>query len=100
MGKFSGFDPTVFVEACADDLVEIAEDIAADARRGYQQSALKTDNPRTGVIVESDEEGVRVVTYNSFAHLDEYGGPNVRSTPTGAMRAAAVAKGNFKPEGK
>lgn len=100
MGGLSGFNPAALAEAVIPQLEDIAEDIAADARRGYQQSELKTANPGNGVIVESGKSGVRVVTYNSFAHLDEYGGPNVYSTPTGAMRSAAARHGNFRPEGK
>lgn len=88
-------DAAVVAAAARDELVDIAEGIAAAARRGYQQSELKTADPRRGVIVETDET-VRVVTYNSFAHFDEWGGGAVRSTPTGAMRAAAARAGRFR----
>lgn len=100
MAGFTGFDPTVLAAAVRPQLEDIAESIAADARRGYKFKRLKTDNPRTGVVVESSRTLVRVVTYNEFAHLDEYGGPGVRSTPTGAMRSAASRHGDFRPEGK
>ncbi len=99
MGRLLTFDPSVVLEAVRQQLERVAESIAREARAGYAQHELKTADPKRGVIVESDERGVRVVTYNSFAHLDEWGGPNVRSTPTGAMRSAAARHGDFHPEG-
>lgn len=96
MGRLIGLDLAAIAEAVRPQLEDIAEDIARDARAGYQQHELKTANPKNGVIVESDAQGVRVVTYNSFAHLDEYGGGH--STPTGAMRSAAARHGRFTPE--
>lgn len=89
-------DDAVVAAAARGQLEEIAEGIAVEARRGYQQSELKTADPKRGVIVESDSDGVRVVTYNSFAHFDEWGGGRVRSTPTGAMRSAAARAGRFR----
>lgn len=100
MGRLIGLDLAAIVEAVRPQLEDIAEDIARDARAGYQQHELKTANPKDGVIVESDAQGVRVVTYNSFAHLDEWGGSNVHSTPSGAMRSAAARHGDFHPEGR
>lgn len=89
-------DLAAFARAAQAGLTKVAEDIARDARDGYAQHELKTDNPRNGVIVEPTALGARVVTYNSFAHLDEYGGGH--STPTGAMRSAAARHGRFTPE--
>lgn len=89
------------VEAAAfAALTEVAEAIAVQARDGYQMHELKTDDPDDGVIVEVTPEGPDVVTYNSVAHLDEWGGTNVHSTPSGAMRSAAAAHGVFFPAGK
>lgn len=100
MGRLLAFDAAAIEAAIRDDLIDIAERIAADARRGYRQHELKTDDPRTGVVVEADSDGVRVVTYNSTAHLDEWGGDRVYSTPSGAMRAAAARAGTFREEPK
>jgi hypothetical protein len=99
MGHLISLELDAIADACRSQLEQVAESIAKDARRGYQQHELKTANPRTGVIVESDSEGVRVVTHNSFAHFDEWGGSKVRSQPTGAMRTAAMRHGEFHPEG-
>lgn len=100
MGRLLGLDLAVWADAAQPGLEDIAHDIAAGARAGYQQSDLRTDDPKTGVIVESGPDGVKVVTYNSFAHFDEWGGSGVRSTPTGAMRAAAARAGTFREDGK
>lgn len=100
MGRLIALDLAAVAEAVRPQLEEIAEDIAADARAGYQQHELKTADPRMGVIVESDEDGVRVVTHNPFAHLDEWGGSGVHSTATGAMRSAAAKHGRFEPAAK
>ena len=100
MGRLLHLDADVLADACREQLEAVAEGIAKDARRGYQQHELKTSNERTGVIVESDTEGVRVTTHNPFAHLDEWGGAGVHSRPTGAMRSAAMKAGNFHPEGR
>ena len=99
MGTLHGLDSAAIIAASKAAMEEVAEQIAADARAHYLQHELNTSNPRSGVIVESDQRGVRVVTYNSFAHLDEWGGTGVRSTPTGAMRSAAAKHGAFTPEG-
>ena len=53
-----------------------------------------------GVVVEPKLAGHRVVTYNPFAPLDEWGGPNVYSVATGAMRSAAIEEGRFEPAPK
>ena len=100
MGHLMGIDVAAIAEVAQDQLVEIAERIAADARRGYRQHELKTDDPRVGVVVEAGNSGVRVVTHNSLAHLDEWGGDRVYSTPSGAMRSAAARAGNFTEESK
>ena len=96
MGRLIGLDLAAIAEAVRPQLEDIAEDIARDARAGYQQHELKTADPRMGVIVEPTDKGFRAVTYNPFSHLDEYGGGH--STPTGAMRSAAARHGRFTPE--
>lgn len=77
-----------------------AEQIARSARRRYAQHELKTDDADMGVIVEPTTTGQRVLTRNPFAHFDEFGGTNVHSTPTGAMRSAAMEAGRFVPGAK
>lgn len=99
MGHLVSLDLDAIADACREQLAEVAETIAEDARNGYQQHELRTDDKRMGVIVEEDEHGVRVTTHNPFAHLDEWGGAGVHSRPTGAMRAAAMKAGKFHPEG-
>ena len=90
-------DPAMLFDAVRPQLEEIAQQIAVDARRGYQQKELKTASRKSGVIVESDTDGVRVVTHNPFGHLDEWGGDKVYSRPTAAMRRAAMRHGRFIP---
>ena len=67
MSGVVNLDLAAFAKAARLGLEAVAEDIAADAREGYSMKELKTANPRAGVIVESDDNGVRVVTYNPFA---------------------------------
>lgn len=87
MGSFTGFDPTAFLEAVEDDMVDVATGIAADVERHYPT-----------VQVGVDDLGVHVTTYGSFDHFKEWGSVNNR--PLGYMRAAAIAAGTYRPEGK
>lgn len=94
------FNPAALAAEVRHVTEKPAERIAQKARRRYQQHELKTDDPRMGVMVEAKLAGHRVVTYNPFAALDEFGGPNVYSVATGAMRSAAVEEGRFEPAPK
>lgn len=94
-------DEAALFEMVRPELEKVAQAIARDARRGYRLKELKTARRVSGVSVYSDSDGVRVVTKNSFAHLDEYGlGKNLLSTPSAAMRRAAMAHGQFHPADK
>lgn len=94
------FNPAALAAELRHTTEKPAERIAEKARRRYQQHELKSDNPRMGVVVEPKLAGHRVVTYNPFAPLDEWGGPNVYSVATGAMRSAAIEEGRFEPAPK
>lgn len=94
------FNPAALAAELRHTTEKPAERIAEKARRRYQQHELKTDNARMGVVVEPKLAGHRVVTYNPFAPLDEWGGPNVYSVATGAMRSAAIEEGRFEPAPK
>ena len=94
------FNPAALAAELRHTTEKPAERIAEKARRRYQQHELKTDNPRMGVVVEPKLAGHRVATYNPFAPLDEWGGPNVYSVATGAMRSAAIEEGRFEPAPK
>lgn len=85
-----------------DEVFKVAEKIAAEARRNYRLSDLKKKRRMSGVVVERGSDGNPVVlTRNSFAHLDEYGsGANLLSTPSAAMRRAAMKHGRFTPRPK
>lgn len=96
MGRLVGLDLAAFEAAARPALIAAAENIAEDARLGAAMSELKS-GPHA-YKVESDDKGTRVVTRYWFAHIDEWGGSNVRSTPTGAARAAAVKHGRFTPQ--
>lgn len=84
--------------AAAPQALAIAEKIAAGARANYRFRALKTNDPKIGVIAEPTAFGARVITYNSFAHWDEWG--TVTLKPSGAMRSAAARVGLFRPSPK
>ena len=72
-----------------------AERIAADARDGAAMSQLKSG---PNAYQARRVEGVQTVgTDDSFAHIDEFGGAEVNSTPTGALRIAAARNGRFDP---
>lgn len=75
-------------------LMEIGEEIADATARGAQMAEYRF---RPSLKVTPIPGGVRVSTHNSLAHIDEWGGANVRSHPTGAMRAAAADAGQFRP---
>lgn len=94
------FNPALLAAELRHVTEKPAERIAEKARRRYQQHELKTDDARMGVIVETKLAGHRVLTRNPFAALDEWGGPNVYSVPTGAMRSAAIEEGRFEPAPK
>lgn len=96
MGVLLALDLATIEAAVRPALIAAAEEIAEDARRGAAMKELKS-GPHA-YTVEADEDGVRVLSRYWFAHLDEWGGSNVRSTPTGAARAAAVNHGRFRPE--
>lgn len=95
-GRLLALDLSVFDAAVRPALERVAEDIAEDARNGADMHELKSG--RFAYRVESDNKGVRVLTNYYFAHLDEWGGADVRSTPTGAARTAAIRHGRFTPE--
>jgi hypothetical protein len=72
-----------------------AEAIARDARDGAAMHELKSgpDAYRPRRV-----GGAQVVSTDLWkAHLDEWGGAEVRSTPTGALRIAAARNGRFEP---
>lgn len=74
---------------------DAAERIALDARAGAAMSQLK-DGP--AAYRARRRNGVQTAgTDDPFAHIDEFGGSRVRSTPTGALRTAAARNGRFEP---
>lgn len=85
--------------AALDALTGIAELIADTASRRYQQSELRPGGSAAPDVIIRDGHPV-VTTSWPFAHLDEWGGDNVRSIPTGAMRSAAAEYGRFTPSEK
>lgn len=98
MSGLVSLDPAALMAAVQPQLVAVAEEIAADARAGYAMHRKRTPGNKLPVVVEADTDLVRVVTYDPLAHIDEWGGSGVHSTPTGAMRSAAAAHGRFTPE--
>jgi hypothetical protein len=89
-------DASVFEKAARAGVEKVAAQIARDARRNASLHELK--GSRWGYRVVEDDEGVRVLTYFPFAHIDEFG--SARHAPTGALRSAAAAHGQFMPSPK
>lgn len=91
-------DADAVQKAIREQLLTIAGGIADVARSRSAMHELRGDKwgPRAAVRGSA----VVVTTSFPFAHLDEFGGPNVRSTPTGAMRSAAAEAGRFIPAAK
>lgn len=86
-------------KAIEKELLSIAEGIADVASQRYAQRELRPGGK--GAPHAEVRDGVVVVTTDwSFAHIDEWGGPDVRSVPTAAMRSAAAEAGRFIPAAK
>ncbi len=87
MGQLLGLDLAAFADATLEARQAIAADIAAEVEPHYPTVRVVTDGDR-----------VSVTTYGSFDHFKEWG--SVNNSPLAYMRAAAVARGNYRPEGK
>lgn len=86
-------------EAALAQVTTIAQSIADTASDRYQQTALRPGGSHAPEVEIRDGHPV-VTTSWPFAHLDEWGGANVHSSPTGAMRSAAIEAGTFTPAEK
>lgn len=94
------FNPVTLATHLRDVTERTAERVASKWRARADMHELHTDDPRTGVVVEALVAGHRVLSRLPVAHIDEWGGDEVHSTPTGALRSAAIEEGRFVPAEK
>ena len=80
-------------------LTTVAEGIADTASQRYQQHELRPGGKAAPYVEIRDGHPV-VRTDWFFAHIDEWGGPSVRSDASAAMRSAAAEAGKFTPSEK
>ena len=73
-----------------------AKSVAEEARKGAAMHELKS-GPESYKATKT-EDGWTAGSPYSLAHIDEFGGAKVRSTPTGALRTAAARHGRFEPK--